>query len=136
VSPATPKQSRQASDASVAKWRLSGPAEAQLAQILANSLQGWGESGRDRYAALIIAAMQDVADDPDRNGSRLIEGALRIYHVRHSRRRAADPSSRGRRPRHILVYETATDGVVDILGLFYDGIPRELGVRRVLEGLT
>jgi toxin ParE1/3/4 len=121
--------------AGVTKWRLSGPAEAQLAHILTNSLQGWGNAGRDRYAALVIAAMQDVADQPDRMGSRQIEGALRIYHIRHSRRRPPDPADRVRRPRHIVVYETAIDGVVDILGLFYDGIPSELGIRRVLEGL-
>ncbi len=136
ASPAVSTQSRQAAGAGVAEWRLSRPAEAQLTQVLANSLQGWGEPGRDRYAALVIAAMQDVADDPDGNGSRLIEGALRIYHIRHSRRRTPDPLARARRPRHILVYETATDGVVDILGLFYDGIPGEFGVRRVLEGLV
>lgn len=117
----------------MAEWRLSRPAETQLAHILANSLQGWGGSGRDRYAALVIAAMQDVADDPVRNGSRQIEGALRIYHIRHSRRRTPDRSGRVRRPRHVLVYETAADGVVDILGLFYDGIPSELGVRRIID---
>jgi toxin ParE1/3/4 len=117
----------------VAEWRLSRPAETQLAQILANSLQGWGRVGRDRYAALVIAAMQDVADDPLRNGSKQIEGALRIYHIRYSRRRMPDASDRVRRPRHILVDETATDGVTDILGLFYDGIPSELGVSRIID---
>jgi hypothetical protein len=66
-------QNRQATGAGVAEWRLSRPAETQLAHILANSLQGWGGSGRDRYAALVIAAMQDVADDPVRNGPRQIE---------------------------------------------------------------
>ena len=77
--------------------------------------------------------MQDVADDPLRNGSEQIEGTLRTYHIRHSRRRTSDRSDRVRRPRHVLVYETATDGVLDILGLFYDGIPSELGVRRIID---
>ncbi len=122
--------------AGVAKWRLSGPAETQLGHILTDSLQGWGNAGRDRYAAPVIAAMQYVADRPDRLGSRQIEGTLRINHIRHSRRRPSDPADRVRRPRHILVYEAATDGVVEILGLFYDGIPNELGIRRVLEGFV
>jgi toxin ParE1/3/4 len=118
----------------VAEWRLAAPAEAQLTRILADSLQGWGISGRDRYAALLIAAMQDVADDPDRMGSKLIEGELRVYHIRHSRRRVGHSPGTVRRPRHLLVYERVPDGIVDILGVFYDGIPIDLGIRRVLDG--
>jgi toxin ParE1/3/4 len=118
----------------VAEWRLAASAEAQLARILADSLQGWGTSGRDRYAALLITAMQDVADEPDRLGSKRIERELRVYHVRHSRRRVTDPPGPVRRPRHLLVYERAPDGIVDIVGLFYDGIPIDLGIRRVLDG--
>ena len=118
----------------MAEWRLAAPAEAQLARILADSLQGWGASGRDRYAALLIAAMQDVADEPDRIGSKRIVGGLRVYHTRHSRRRVAGPPGPVRRPRHLLVYERAPDGIVDIVGMFYDGIPLDLGVRRVLDG--
>ena len=118
----------------MAEWRLAAPAEAQLVRILADSLRGWGALGRDRYAALLVAAMQDVADAPDRIGSKRIEGALRVYHIRHSRRRVANPPGPVRRPRHLLVYEPATDGIVDILGMFYDGIPLDLGIRRVLDG--
>jgi hypothetical protein len=99
----------------VAEWRLAASAEAQLARVIADSLQGWGTLGRDRYAALIIAAMQDVADDPDR-------------------RRVTDPPGPVRRPRHLLVYERAPDGIVDMVGIFYDGIPIDLGIRRVLDG--
>lgn len=118
----------------MAEWRLAAPAEAQLARILADSLRGWGVAGRDRYAALLIAAMQDVADEPDRIGSQRVEGEVRLYHTRHSKRRVADPPGSVRRPRHLLVYERAPDGVIDILGLFYDGIPLDLGIRRVLDG--
>ncbi len=112
---------------------MAAPAEAQLARILTDSLQGWGTSGRDRYAALLIAAMQDVADEPDL-GSRRIERELRVYHIRYSRRRLTDPPGPVRRPRHLLVYERAPDGIVDIVGIFYDAIPIDLGIRRVLHG--
>jgi hypothetical protein len=33
---------------------------------------------RDRCAVLPVAAMQDVDDDPDRGGSKRIEGKLRV----------------------------------------------------------
>jgi len=36
----------------------------------------------------------------------------------------------------VLVYEVAADGIVNILGLFYDGIPTELIARRTIEGLA
>ena len=119
----------------MAEWRIAGPAEAQLARILADSAEGWGPAGRDRYAALLLAAMQDVADDPARPGSTLIDDRLRIYHSRHSRRHVVKSAGRVRRPRQVLVYEVAADGIVNILGLFYDGIPTELMARRTIEPL-
>ena len=82
----------------MAEWRLAAPAEAQLARILADSLRGWGVAGRDRYAALLIAAMQDVADEPDRIGSQRVEGEVRL--IIRATASAASPIRRGRSGAH------------------------------------
>jgi len=35
----------------------------------------------------------------------------------------------------VLIYEVSGPGLVDVLGLFFDGIPPRLGIRRALGGL-
>jgi putative addiction module CopG family antidote len=42
----------------MARYRLSPPAEADLARILANSLREWGGAGRRRYSAILAAAIR------------------------------------------------------------------------------
>ena len=49
----------------MARFRLSCPAQANLAHILATSAERWGAEGRRRYAAILAAAMRQAAADPD-----------------------------------------------------------------------
>ena len=67
----------------VTAFRLSGPAEAELDDILDWSERNFHEVGRMRYAALLVQAMQDIADDPQRHGIEWVQAAgLRVglYH--------------------------------------------------------
>jgi toxin ParE1/3/4 len=117
-------------------YRLPAGVEARLLAVLDHSEREFGLAARDRYAALILQAMQDVADDPQRPGSKsepAIDEKVRFYHLKHSRDRVGHPTGRVRRPRHILVYEPASDGAVDILGLIPDMIPVELALPRFTE---
>ncbi len=114
-------------------YRLPAHVEARMLALLDESEQAFGAAARDRYAALLVQAMQDVADDHRRPGAQSepqIDPRALFYHIRHSRARVDDPPGRVHRPRHILVYERAEDGVVDILGFIPDMIPAELAVRR------
>ena len=52
----------------VVGFRLSAPAEADLDRILDWSEERFHAVGRMRYAALLVQAMQDLADDPQREG--------------------------------------------------------------------
>ena len=47
------------------RFRLSRPARADLAHILATSAERWGIEGRHRYAAIVAAAMRKAAADPE-----------------------------------------------------------------------
>lgn len=49
----------------MAEYRLSVPAEAQIYEILDWSQENFGDISRERYAALLVTAMKDVADDPN-----------------------------------------------------------------------
>lgn len=104
--------------------------------LLHDSAERFGEAARDRYAALIVQAMQDVADDPRRPGAKSepeVDRAALFYHLRHSRDQVGTPSGRVRTPRHVLVYERAADGTVDILGLIPDVIPADIAVGRFVK---
>ena len=106
--------------------------------LLDESAKRFGEDARDRYATLIQQAMQDVADDPARPGTQTepaVDPTARFYHIRHSRDRVGNPSSRVRTPRHVLVYEIATDGAagtIDILGFIPDMIPFDIAMPRFI----
>ena len=49
----------------MARFRLSQPAQNDLANILATSAERWGTEGRRRYARLLAAAMRVVAANPE-----------------------------------------------------------------------
>jgi toxin ParE1/3/4 len=121
----------------VGSYRLSRRAKSVIIAILARSEAEFGHAARDRYAALLFRAMQDVADDPTRLGAtidRSIDATCCFYHIGHSRTRVPTPPGRVRSPRHLLVYEIAADGVVDIIAVVPDPVPREVAVARIRRG--
>ena len=69
-------------------YRLSDAAQADVIDILAWTHEQFGEAARLRYESLIVAALRDVATQPDRPGSieRPELGAgVRSWHLRLSR---------------------------------------------------
>jgi toxin ParE1/3/4 len=86
-----------------------------MVAILARSEQEFGGAARDRYAALMLQAMRDIAEEPTRPGATLdvaIDPTCRFYHIKHSRARVTKSSGRVGEPRHVLVYEIGPDGVI------------------------
>jgi len=70
----------------VANVRISRRAYADLAELLATSLQRWGEDGRVRYKSLLATAMRELGADPEHLMSkdcRELAPRLRSFHVRH-----------------------------------------------------
>lgn len=115
-------------------YRLPTHVEERLLALLDEGAENFGNLVRDRYAALILRAMQDVANNPLRPGSTsdpAIDPRARFYHLRYSRTKLPARSRIGT-PRHILVYEVGEDGVVDILGLIPDMIPPSLALPRFI----
>ena len=89
------------------RYRLSDAAQADVIDILAWTQEQFGEAARLRYESLIVAALRDVATQPDRAGSieRSELGArVRSWHLRLSRDHAAKAAGVVRRPRHFLIY--------------------------------
>jgi len=105
----------------MARFRLSGPARADVAHILATSAERWGVETRRRYAALLAAAMRTVVVDPAGPSSReradLLPG-IRSFHIRHAR--GHDAEARVGRPVHILYYRVIEPGLIEIVRVLHD----------------
>jgi len=89
------------------RYRLSAAAQADVINILAWTHEQFGEAARLRYESLIVAALRDVATQPDRPGSiaRVELGkGVRSWHLRLSRDHVATGLEMVRRTRHFLVY--------------------------------
>ncbi len=89
------------------RYRLSAAAQADVVEILAWTQQQFGENARLRYEALVVAALRDIAEQPDRAGSLLrpeLGTGVRSWHLRLSRDRARTASGAVRWPRHFLIY--------------------------------
>ncbi|MGV3580648.1 type II toxin-antitoxin system RelE/ParE family toxin [Brevundimonas sp.] len=78
-------------------------AQRDIEDLIAFSRRRFGELRADRYQALLLAALLDLRDDPDRPGvrcdDRLQEG-IRLFHMRSVSR----PVTGVRSPRHWIVF--------------------------------
>jgi toxin ParE1/3/4 len=102
-------------------FRIVGHAEQRIDDILRESAQTWGLEAAGRYHRLMLTAMAVVGDRPDTAGSRAVPQVpgVRTFYLRSARRLVA-PEQRVGRPRHLLVYRVAPDGVVEILSVVHD----------------
>jgi toxin ParE1/3/4 len=116
----------------VARFRVSKLAQSDLARILATSKSRWGLEGRRRYAALIEAAMRQVADEPEGAATRdrnALHSGTRSLHLRHVR---ASSSEKVKNPAHILYYRSIRPEVVEIIRVLHERMDpsRHIGVIR------
>ena len=93
----------------MARFRLAGPAQADLANILAASAERWGTEGRRRYAMLLAAAMRIIAADPEgpltQARKELLPG-VRSFHLRHAR--------------GVLYYRAIQPGLIEIVRILHE----------------
>lgn len=109
----------------MAKFVLSIAAECDIETILAHTHEQFGEMARLRYEALLVRAISDIADEPQRAGSHarpeLIDGA-RTYHIFFSRRAVEASLGRVKHPRHFLLYRVRSDGCVEVARVLHDSM--------------
>jgi len=103
------------------RFRLSLQARADVAQILATSVERWGIEGKRRYAAVLAAGMRKVAAEPQgpttRDRVELSRG-IRSLHLRNAR--AGKAEAQVRRPVHVLYYRVARAGLVEIVRVLHE----------------
>jgi toxin ParE1/3/4 len=104
---------------------ISPAAQRDIESILVWTQERFGLQGRLRYEALLLRAILDVVDDPQRSGSRArpdIAPAVRTYHLFFSRSRVSAAVGKVRRPRHFLLYRTNNKGQVEIGRILHDSM--------------
>jgi len=112
-------------------YRLVGRAEDQIDRILLASASEWGIEAAARYHRLMLAAMAAVGDNSVLPGSRNIPrvAGLKVFPLRLARR-LVEPEHLVRNPRHVIVYRTGPDGVVEILSFVHDRMLLNRAARR------
>ncbi len=103
--------------------RFTGPAQSDLASLLAYPQDQFGKGAAERYEALIAQAVLDLAEKPERRGSVArpeFGKSVRTYHLRYSRRMRGNVLVQ--RPRHLLLYQATGSGTVMILRVLHDAM--------------
>ncbi|KRP66964.1 type II toxin-antitoxin system RelE/ParE family toxin [Pseudomonas orientalis] len=111
------------------QYRISNPARADIVDILRLSQTQFGDQARQRYQALILAALQALADTPYRIGSHdrdELAPGLRSYHLIYSRQQAKQTHGTVKSPRHIVFYRVANDDVIEVVRLLHDAMEVQL----------
>ena len=111
------------------QYRVSNAARADMVDILRLSQTQFGDQARQRYQALILAALQALADTPYPIGSHDREElapGLRSYHLVYSRQQAKQPHGTVNNPRHIVFYRVANDDVIEVVRLLHDAMEVQL----------
>ncbi|MDR1935288.1 MAG: type II toxin-antitoxin system RelE/ParE family toxin [Candidatus Accumulibacter sp.] len=115
----------------MAQYRLSAAAQNDIIEILGWTHAQFGKNARLRYERLIVAALRDLAAQPERVGSikRPELGAdVRSWHLRLSRERARTDLGIVRQPRHLLIYRVQDDFIV-IGRILHDAMELERHLR-------
>ena len=94
------------------RYRLSAAAQADVVEILAWSQEQFGQSARLRYEALLVTALRDIAEQPERAGSIArpeLGSGVRSWHLQLSRDGARGALGKVRNPRHFVIYRPEPD---------------------------
>jgi toxin ParE1/3/4 len=105
----------------MARFHLAGPAQADLANILAASAERWGTEGRRRYVMLLDAAMRMIAADPEgplTQARKDLAPGVRSFHLRHARGNA--PQAKVKKPVHVLYYRAVQPGLIEIVRVLHE----------------
>lgn len=96
------------------RYRLSDSAQADVIRILAWTQEQFGEYGRLRFESLIVAALRDIATQPEWPGSPArpeLGAGVRSWHLWLSRHHAGS-AEMVRRPRHFVIYRAEPDRLI------------------------
>jgi len=102
---------------------LAPRARADIREALFWSNERFGGRAAIRYRELIRQALHDIADDPERPGSRPrsdLGRGVRTYHLFFSRGRVRRGAGTVKAPRHLVVHRRRGERVIDVVRVLHD----------------
>lgn len=113
----------------MARYRLSGPAKADISAMLRASERMHGSDARVRYRALLAAAIRRIAADPSGHltvrRTELHEGT-RSFHIRHSRSESVEAPVGD--PVHVIFYRVVEPGLVEAIRVLHERMDPSLHI--------
>ena len=104
-----------------AQYRLTASAKADITALLKESALRHGQDARDRYAALILAALRRVAKAPEGRSTAArpdLRPDIRSFHIRHSRNDSHEEPVGN--PVHVIFYRAIEPGLIEIVRVLHD----------------
>jgi hypothetical protein len=104
-----------------------------MAEVLAKSINDYGQRHATHYSALILVAIAHVAADCKRLGARRVPRlpGVWVYELWHSRNHVPN-GMRIRDPWHKIVYRPVPDGMVEILAVVGRSYPSGRAAREAI----
>jgi toxin ParE1/3/4 len=109
----------------MAQYRVTRRARADIAQILATSVEHWGGESKRRYSLLIVAGMRKIADEPEGRATKARDDLSRGIRSFHLRNVTGDSRAKVKHPVHLLYYKIIRPGLVEILGILHERMEPE-----------
>lgn len=113
--------------------RYQPAAKRDLTNTLKWSAENFGQAAAARYKKLLGVALSEIAANPALEGSYEVRGlqeGIRLYHLRHSRSRAAVDGFLVKNPRHIVAYLVRDSDTVIVRVLH-----ERMAIARHLQGI-
>ena len=104
-----------------AQYRLTASAKADITTLLNESAFRHGRDARNRYAALILAALRRVAKAPEGRSTAArpdLRPGIRSFHIRHCRTESQDTPVRN--PVHVIYYRAVEPDLIEIVRVLHD----------------
>jgi len=105
----------------MARYRLTRSARRDIGSILRTSGQRHGPDARARYAALLVAAMRRIAEDPEgptTRDRRELHPGLRSFHIRHGRDESREAPVAD--PAHVIFYRVPRPDLIEIVRVLHE----------------
>jgi toxin ParE1/3/4 len=110
----------------MARYRLTASARRDIGSILRTSEERHGREARTRYAALVLAALRRVAENPEGRATHDcgdLQPGFRSFHIRHSRNESREAPVAT--PVHVIFYRVAEAGIVEIMRVLHERMEAE-----------
>lgn len=104
-----------------AQYRLTASAKADITTLLNESAFRHGRDARNRYAALILAALRRAAKAPEGRSIAArpdLRPGIRSFHIRHCRTESREAPVG--EPVHVIFYRPVEPGLVEIVRVLHD----------------